>query len=689
MNYSLFKLRFPKALAILSIFAGNAVFSQTAPAPKKIALIIGIGKYPPEKGWNTIHGDNDVDLLTHALTNAGFAERDIHTLKNEQASKAGIVAAFKQLLERTGAGDMVLLHYSGHGQQVTDLDGDEADGLDEALVPYDAPADAKHTSEAYEGDKHFTDDELSGWWESLRAKAGPTGQLIVIIDACHSGTLSRGNSIVRGGMPPFLFAKGGRRSGGAGSPTGSQKEEDGSGYLPAAKGKEGNDRRAKFILFSATRAEETDLEYREKELGSLSYAIADALENKIRSAGSSFRDLFEYVRNTMAIIVPLQNPQLEGDKDAKIFGGGLVIQEPFYRVAGETRDGYLEVMGGQILGMTEGTVVGLFPIGTRTSEGRPVVTGKVIKAGYLSSVVSLERKIGIDSAVKLQAYVLSSVLSNALTKVFIGKMPPDLSARVREELLQKKIPLVATISGASLVLEMNGKGQLEIQTAADRRSVVNPFDPSKEVEVFNCDGEVNQEISALAYLTLTIGGYARNHVILNATFGDRNFGLDIRLLPAKVDSATNEATLLPSKDELPAFNTLHSQAILRIENKGAETGYVYLVELGPSGTICPLMGFDKEIRLQPGEQDKMNVSRFLPPYGRYLIKGYITETPIRDELLWLISGSGMAGKGSGSNNRLVRLLGELMQYPGVAKGAPAASGGASITNFSYDIVEMK
>ena len=56
------------------------------------------------------------------------------------ADRAGILAALDWLIEVSAADDVVVLHYSGHGDQLTDNDGDELDGYDEVLVPYGAPA---------------------------------------------------------------------------------------------------------------------------------------------------------------------------------------------------------------------------------------------------------------------------------------------------------------------------------------------------------------------------------------------------------------------------------------------------------------------------------------------------------------------------------------------------------------------
>jgi hypothetical protein len=677
MKYSILKA----AIAISMVMIFSQAFPQTPGKSKKLALIIGIGKYQPGNGWPSIHGDNDVEVMKHALMNAGFAENNISTLKNENATKAGIMAAFKQLAEKAAAGDIVVLHYSGHGQQVSDIDGDEADGLDEALVPYDAPTFPKYgDGTPYEGNKHIADDELAFFFATIRKKIGATGQLVVFIDACHSGTASRGNGVVRGGIPPLILAKSVAKH------PGENNEADGSGYMQSAATR-GNEPQAKFIMFSAARAEEKDMEY--KDAGSLSYALADAFENKLKSPEGSFRDLFEYVRNTMAIIVPSQNPQLEGDKDTKLFGGDVVIQQAFYRVMGINQTGLLEISGGRVLGIAEGTLIGLFPVGTRSATGTPVVSGTVTKSEYLRSFIKTDRKISADSAVKLQAFILSPVFDNAQTKVFIGKIPGELQKKLREQLPAKKIILVQDISMATLIIELNDKNLVEIQNALDKTPVVNPFDHTREIAITACGGDPAGTTDASSYIVSTVVNYARNNIVKNATFSDKNFGLKIRILSAKINPQTNEAELIAQENNFPIFNTVNSQAVLKIENTGSRPGYVYLLEFDPSGKICPLLGFDSEVKLTPGIPDETKIPGFAPPYGRYVIKAYITEEPIGNELTWLINEQNAGTRAAKSNNRLISLLGDLIQNPGSTRGiSQDKSGGVSITNFSYDIKEQ-
>ena len=63
------------------------------------------------------------------------------------------------------SGDIIYLHFSCHGQPIEDIDGDEDDGWDEALIPFDAKK--KYQKGTYTGENHITDDELNSYLKRL------------------------------------------------------------------------------------------------------------------------------------------------------------------------------------------------------------------------------------------------------------------------------------------------------------------------------------------------------------------------------------------------------------------------------------------------------------------------------------------------------------------------------------------
>jgi hypothetical protein len=112
--------------------------SPCASGQTQHALIVAIGEYPshPEqkKNWSDLSSKNDADILQKALLKQGFEAKNIHVISDSMATKKDIDVAFRQLTQEVKQGDIVWFHFSGHGQQIQDLNNDEPDGYDEALI---------------------------------------------------------------------------------------------------------------------------------------------------------------------------------------------------------------------------------------------------------------------------------------------------------------------------------------------------------------------------------------------------------------------------------------------------------------------------------------------------------------------------------------------------------------------------
>ena len=173
------------------------LFSTIIYAQQKRALIIAVGDYDyASTRWRPINSIKDIPIIEAALLSQGFNASDIAVVKNEEADKDGIISALLKLQNETEPGDMVFIHFSGHGQQIQDDNGDEVDGMDEAMIPIDARS--KFEEGVYEGENHLRDDEFAEILTNIRREAGPNGSVLVIIDACHSGTGTRGDAVARG-----------------------------------------------------------------------------------------------------------------------------------------------------------------------------------------------------------------------------------------------------------------------------------------------------------------------------------------------------------------------------------------------------------------------------------------------------------------------------------------------------------
>lgn len=263
-------------ISIVTIMA-LLIGGQVIKAETKRTLLIGISDYgntdeDPNK-WANISGANDVMLLTPLFNKLGF---DVVSLVDTQATHTGITQALKKLAKNSKKGDVVYIHFSMHGQPYEDLSGDEEDGWDEALIPVDAQM--TYSEGVYDGKNHLLDDELEVYVNEIRHKIGTNGQLYVILDACHSGTASRGdNDHIRGTREGFT------RSGKDYMPDRTQETND---YftVSTAKGQ------SPVTFIEACRSYQVNREVRDVDTntwyGSLSYYIAKAMKgNKTVGTG--------------------------------------------------------------------------------------------------------------------------------------------------------------------------------------------------------------------------------------------------------------------------------------------------------------------------------------------------------------------------------------------------------------------
>ena len=149
----------------------------------KRALVIGIGEQK-DRSWSKINGDNDVKYVIDMLNICGYRDH-ITTLVNNNATKSGIVSAFKKLANKCKPGDVVYIHFSGHGQRVMDNKTKR-----ESWVPYDA---YKQYCQQDKGDKHLMDYEINKLLKNITNNIGSRGKLLVVVDACCSEGTSRGD----------------------------------------------------------------------------------------------------------------------------------------------------------------------------------------------------------------------------------------------------------------------------------------------------------------------------------------------------------------------------------------------------------------------------------------------------------------------------------------------------------------
>jgi hypothetical protein len=142
-------------------------------APKAVSLHLGLNAVSAAAydGWDgplaaCEFDANDMAALAKAK---GMTPTVLLTKK---ATRAALLAAMRKAAKTLKAGDLFFMSYSGHGGQMPDTNGDEADKKDETWCLYDG---------------QLIDDEL--YFELSKFAADV--RILVLSDSCHSGTVTR------------------------------------------------------------------------------------------------------------------------------------------------------------------------------------------------------------------------------------------------------------------------------------------------------------------------------------------------------------------------------------------------------------------------------------------------------------------------------------------------------------------
>jgi len=265
------------------------------------ALLIGVGTYA-DANHNLDGIDLDLDIMTRVARNIGFDESAIKILSDEQATVAAVDEAMSHwLVDSVKPQDRVLLYFSGHGTQLKDINGDEADGVDEALAMHDL---------------EFIDGGLSGvllddrFYELLSNI--PSDNIFLIVDACHSGTGYRAIDEIFTGdntaqVKSFRYA---------GIPTGVE-----GGFTDAPKSRAVSDVTSPehFAALMAAADDEQSLATRSGSLFTL--ALAEGIDNALRDKNSvTLRQLQQHTSSMIKAALEqsaperIFTPQLDGNK---------------------------------------------------------------------------------------------------------------------------------------------------------------------------------------------------------------------------------------------------------------------------------------------------------------------------------------------------------------------------------------
>ncbi|MEM9976239.1 MAG: caspase family protein [Cyanobacteria bacterium P01_D01_bin.2] len=173
---------------------GQALAQDTG---RKVALLVGINEYP--NNLSLLGPLTDVELQRQLLIHRfGFNDSDIHILRNQQASRRNIWGAFNEYLYGPAReGDVVILHFSGHGDRVRESDRmlDFLRQLDRRCI---VAGECLNTAIATHPDDTPEQDIMGHTLLLMRAAlAQKTRNITFLLDCCYAGGGKRGNAVMR------------------------------------------------------------------------------------------------------------------------------------------------------------------------------------------------------------------------------------------------------------------------------------------------------------------------------------------------------------------------------------------------------------------------------------------------------------------------------------------------------------
>ncbi|XP_057977164.1 metacaspase-3-like isoform X1 [Malania oleifera] len=146
---------------------------------RKRAVLCGVSYSGARRLKGTV---NDVNCMRYFLVEKMCFPRECVLVLTEEEkdpfripTKRNIRLALQWLIHGCRSGDSLVFHFSGHGFQRRNYNGDETDGYDEMICPVD-----------YETEGPILDDEINA---TIVRPLCHGAKLHAIIDSCHSGTI--------------------------------------------------------------------------------------------------------------------------------------------------------------------------------------------------------------------------------------------------------------------------------------------------------------------------------------------------------------------------------------------------------------------------------------------------------------------------------------------------------------------
>ncbi len=602
-------IRFSSGWGLFLICLASLLHVHPLAGQTKRALVVAIGDYRDGRTWKHISSVEDLVYIRAGLGKFGFTTDHIDTLKNEQATKAAILNALDKLASTSGAGDHIVFYFCGHGQQIMDNNGmpDEDDGYDEALVTYNAAGMYNPTGDT--GQNHLRDDELGQKLSLISKQVGKAGSLLVMIDACHSGSATRTENfqIARGSDKPF-----------------KSSEYTPSTLLRLATGEYAQGFSDKdvaldnMVVISASGPHQLNKQTKDEKgenIGSLSYAFARTCSEL--SPGDDYYLFFEKIKSRIQADHPTQVPILEGDGRREIFSGNFTKAGDIIAIGNPNwiNDSSFYFDRGYLNDLTIGSTFTITALGSKDA----------LAVGYIARVEALQ-SIGVarKSLDKKQGYQLHMNEVQAgdySATIYLNKHGGNATRTTAlEKQLKNFISPYSYLSvghPADFMIDIAGGIQ-------DTLTLVDKLDQERTRIILPAKKNISDQDWKEIIKSIQAGiriSYIRNI----PDGGSLSQGITAKVVPQSksVDTATGEL-YFNNEDEFS----------LQIINNGNRTVFFNLIDIMPDGNIKVLVPYDErppaDCQLRAGSEYMTPLLYVTPemPRGKEVFRFFLSDQPI-------------------------------------------------------------
>lgn len=270
------------------------------------ALVVGIGEYQSDSVPDLPGIDLDLDMMRDVARWLGYSSDQIKILRDEQATLGSFRQKFREWLHAKEADGRILVYFSGHGSHVADDDGDENDdGQDEVLVLHDSGFANGRLQNV------LRDDEFGKLLGAI-----PSRDVLVLIDACHSGSATKSFRAIGEGAGQAKYLP----NPAAAFDAGAAKDIRARSFAPTERGT--------HVLLSA--AADNELAQATNKGSAFTLGVREAVAAAGNRRSLTLEDLKQEVATYIAEVVSpgdLHTPQLSGRDE-------LVRRNLFFGTAG-------------------------------------------------------------------------------------------------------------------------------------------------------------------------------------------------------------------------------------------------------------------------------------------------------------------------------------------------------------------